>query len=109
MPNFYRDPITHKLTLKFYTKRGKLTRYAFACGYLEHDGPFTLSLEHGVYIIKGLSDDGYHAHQTTRRLSDARCILRTVGHIYGRLPINRHIVVPRHSERWQRNEHRTNA
>ena len=76
------------------TKRGKLTRYAFACGYLERDGPFTLGWEHCCYHVKGVSVDGHRVYETTRLLAEARRILRTVGHMYGRLPIDRRIVAP---------------
>lgn len=40
---------------EIYTKRGKLSAYGFACGYIERkETPFkrlTLSKEHNVYIV----------------------------------------------------------
>ena len=37
----------------FYTKRGLLTRYGFSCGYVEERKGLSLSMEHGVYHVKG--------------------------------------------------------
>jgi hypothetical protein len=42
--------------VKFYTKRGKLTVYAFRCGYVEEKGSLNLYMEHGVYHVRGFSN-----------------------------------------------------
>ena len=34
---------------RFYDTRGRLTRYAFGCGYIERHAGVTLWQEHGVY------------------------------------------------------------
>jgi hypothetical protein len=38
---------------RYYTKRGLLTRYSFACGYVEKKGGLSLYMEHGVYHVRG--------------------------------------------------------
>ena len=38
---------------KFYTKNGRLTSYALACGYIENVGGYLeLSSEHNIYHVK---------------------------------------------------------
>ena len=63
---------------KFKTKRGRLTAYAFACGYIERRGPWKLYQEHGVYHIKGISPEnpGQMYWDTARTLTEARVCLR---------------------------------
>lgn len=38
---------------KFYNKDGSLTRYSFACGYVEQKNGLRLHMEHGVYHVRG--------------------------------------------------------
>ena len=45
------------MSSKFYTKRGLLTRYSFACGYVEKKDGLTLHMEHGVYHVRGFRDN----------------------------------------------------
>ena len=40
------------MTMKLLTKDGKLTAYAFACGYVEKRGFVTLCREYGAYLCK---------------------------------------------------------
>lgn len=37
----------------FYTKSGLLTRYSFACGYVERRRGLSLYMEHGTYQVRG--------------------------------------------------------
>lgn len=74
---------------KLKTKTGRLTSYGFACGYVERSGPFTLSMEHGVYHIKGYSYTGARIWETARTLTQARKALRTIRNTQG-LPSNDH-------------------
>ena len=64
--------------MRLETKTGKLTSYAFACGYIERRGPFTLFREHGCYHIKGIKNDKVE-WLTARTLTEARKLLRTIG------------------------------
>jgi hypothetical protein len=57
--------------VKFYTKRGKLTVYAFRCGYVEKKGDLALHMEHGVYHIRGFSN-GSHVMGAFDTLVEAR-------------------------------------
>lgn len=61
--------------LKFYNQKGNLTRYAFACGYIERNKHVTLSMEHGVYIVRGFVD-GTHINESFRNVTDARKVVR---------------------------------
>lgn len=40
------------MTPSFYTSRGRLTAYAFACGYIERGQDIMLWREHGVYHVR---------------------------------------------------------
>ena len=42
---------------KFYNKDGSLTRYSFACGYVERKDDLTLHMEHGVYHVRGFRNN----------------------------------------------------
>jgi hypothetical protein len=83
-------------TPKFYTANGRLTAYAFACGYLETDGPFKLYREHGVYHVVGFAPiGGARIWRSARTLREGRETLRDVGNAYGVLPIDRGACAPR--------------
>ena len=64
--------------MELHDKRGRLTGYAFACGYVERTGRITLSREHGCFHIKGFTrlGEGFSTHvwETARTLRDARRI-----------------------------------
>ena len=70
------------------TKSGRLTAYGFACGYVERSGPFTLSMEHGVYHVKGYGVNS-RVCSSYRTLTQARRELRTIRNTDG-LPENSH-------------------
>jgi len=63
---------------RFATKRGQLTAYALACGYIQRRGPWKLYREHGVYHVKGFAPEhpGQLYWDTARTLTEARKILR---------------------------------
>ena len=68
------------------TKAGKLTAYAFACGYIERRGNYKLWSEHGVYHVNGIDRDSQGIAQagdchwkTTVSLHKARRMLRAMG------------------------------
>jgi hypothetical protein len=63
----------------FYTKRGLLTRYSFACGYVEKKGGLSLHMEHDVYHVRGFltkTQDGketeYHIMGSFSHVKEAR-------------------------------------
>jgi hypothetical protein len=72
----------------FYTRRGQLTAYALACGYLERRGAFTLWREHGVYHVRGFGHDGARHWQSGQSLTWGRRMLRQLYQIHG--TANRH-------------------
>ncbi len=49
-----------------HTKRGRVTAYGFACGYVERyergEHRVTLLYEHGAYILRGFDVLGHYAH-----------------------------------------------
>jgi len=58
-----------------------LTRYAFSCGYIEWNKSKklwskNLSMEHGVFHVKGFDVHGTHVWQSFRTLKEARAYLR---------------------------------
>lgn len=61
---------------QFRTTRGRLTAYAFGCGYLEKRTQGTcetvLWREHGVYHVRQVSDGRRVFWQTFRQLGTAR-------------------------------------
>ena len=61
----------------FYTKRGKLTRYSFACGYVEFNKDRTknLSQEHHVYHVKGFDSNDHPIWRSFDNLGEARKFL----------------------------------
>jgi len=69
---------------RFHTAAGRLTAYAFACGYIERLGTLTLGREHNVYHVKGIAPlTGVHVWETYRTLTEARQQLRTLWNIHG--------------------------
>lgn len=69
--------------MKLRTKDGKLTAYAFACGYVESLGGFTLYREHGIYHVRGFGGSAVRHWLTVRTLSKARKTLKTLDNMYG--------------------------
>lgn len=65
---------------KFYTKRGLLTRYAFACGYTESKDGLTLSMEHGVYHVRGFQQ-GKHIVGSFAHVTKARQFMSRKDHV----------------------------
>lgn len=59
----------------FYTAAGRLTRYAFVCGYIEQRQDSSLSLQHGVFTVSGLRD-GKQISQCFEGLVAARHFFR---------------------------------
>jgi len=62
--------------MKLTTKNGKLTGYAFACGYVESkekddDNRLTLSKEHGAFHIRGFLG-GVHIWECPDNLTEGR-------------------------------------
>ena len=61
--------------LQFQDATGRLTAYAFACGYVERKGSggnrSALLLQHGVYYVKGFRN-GVHFWKTFDQLVNAR-------------------------------------
>lgn len=68
---------------KFYTNKGKLSSYAFSCGYVESKFKLNLSLENGVYHIKGYTKKDSWVHTSFRTLTKARKFVRE-NTFYGR-------------------------
>ena len=67
---------------KFRTKAGKLTRYSFACGYIEtkeidNETRGTISLEPNGYHVKGFKN-GVHFWEIFERVKDARKYLNSM-------------------------------
>ena len=58
---------------RFKTKRGRLTPYSFACGYVERIGCVVLGMHHGVYLACRNPWFG-HAVEGSRSLTEARRI-----------------------------------
>lgn len=56
---------------KFYTKAGKLTRYAFSCGYVESKGELKLDMRHGTYHVAGFIE-GKHVQGSFDTVTEAR-------------------------------------
>jgi hypothetical protein len=70
--------------VKFYTKRGKLTVYAFRCGYTESKGGLTLHMEHGVYHLRGFIP-GKRVVGSFDKLKEARkCLNNPTTHVCSR-------------------------
>ena len=63
---------------KCYNADGSLTKYAFACGYLQTRGRITLSMEHHVMIVKGFQKNGTYVVQGFYKLTEARKFFRKV-------------------------------
>lgn len=56
-----------------YNASGRLTRYAFACGSIEHVGDVSIVMEHGAFILR--RHPGHragHMIQSCRTLTEAR-------------------------------------
>ena len=62
----------------FYTRAGKLTRYAFACGYVEQKGQLNLHQQHGVYHLRGWTPAGLRVMESRQTLKEARSLLSTL-------------------------------
>ena len=67
--------IERKQPCVFYTKAGKLTRYAFSCGYVEKKGELTLEMENGTYHVKGWINDK-HVWVSFDKITPARKFLK---------------------------------
>jgi hypothetical protein len=61
---------------KFLDKRGRLTAYAFTCGYIEPREDCSLAKDDhaNFYIVKGWKK-GTYSRETTMKLKEARKIL----------------------------------
>jgi hypothetical protein len=68
--------------MKLRNKRGELTSYAFACGYIEKRKLMTLSREHNTYLIKGISSYGVHVMRGFTTLGEARKALYILSNLY---------------------------
>lgn len=74
---FKKDNVTFtELYPKFRTKAGKLTRYAFACGYIEQkeiddNNRGSIEMNNGTFEVKGFRN-GAHFYQVFRLVKDAR-------------------------------------
>ena len=71
-----------ELNPKFKTKAGKLTRYSFACGYIEQkevdaSNRGTIALEPNGYHVKGFKN-GVHFWEIFERVKDARKFLNSM-------------------------------
>jgi uncharacterized protein (DUF1330 family) len=62
--------------MKMRDKRGQLTAYAFACGYIERIGQLNLSRGHNAYYVKG-GIDNTHIYKVFTTLKDARKCMRS--------------------------------
>lgn len=62
--------------MELLTATGALTRYGFACGYIERRASLTLYREHSCYHVKGFNAAGAHRWETCYTLAEARRILR---------------------------------
>ena len=60
----------------FYNKDGTLTRYAFSCGYVEVHGDKNLSMEHGVFHVKGVNAKHQRCWESFDKVKHARAFLR---------------------------------
>lgn len=69
--------------MKLQDKHGRLTAYAYACGYVTNLYYFRLWREHGVYHVNGTSPTAGRIWQSYRTLTDARKGLRTLDNMYG--------------------------
>lgn len=68
--------------MKLHTKNGKLTAYAFACGYVERkekddDNRLTLSKEHGAFHLRGLLN-GVRVWECLETLAAGRKMMRSL-------------------------------
>jgi hypothetical protein len=60
---------------KFFNADRSLTRYALRCGYVQEKRAKNLSMEHGVFHIKGWDVNGKHVWESFDRLKEARAFL----------------------------------
>jgi len=60
-------------------KSGRVTAYGFACGYMEKTKTAQLTMQHGTYLVQGWNAKGERVYLTTKRLAEARKMLRAVG------------------------------
>jgi hypothetical protein len=68
--------------MKLHTKNGKLTAYAFACGYVERkekngDNRLTLSKEHGAFHLRGFLG-GVHVWECPDTLTAGRKMMHSL-------------------------------
>lgn len=68
--------ITISQRCAFYNADKSLTRYAFSCGYVEWKGSKNLSMEHGVFHVKGTNAQGEQVWESFNQLTEARRFLR---------------------------------
>ena len=59
----------------FYNKDGTLTRYALSCGYVERNDFRNLSMEHGVFHVKGVDNNGKRVWKSFDKVKHARAFL----------------------------------
>lgn len=60
---------------RFYDGRGRLSAYAFACGYVERFAGVALEREHGTYHAKrAATDDAPHAWESAATLREGRAL-----------------------------------
>jgi hypothetical protein len=62
----------------FYTRAGKLTMYALACGYVEQKGDLKLHQQHGTYHVIGTTPKGDKVWESRDKLGEARTLLSTL-------------------------------
>jgi hypothetical protein len=63
---------------KFYNANGSLTKYAFACGYMEKRGDITLFRQHTVMHVAGFTKTGLRVWESFDNLTPARRFFRKV-------------------------------
>jgi hypothetical protein len=64
-------PSQKEAVMNLLDKEQRLTKYAFSCGYVERHMELCLSLEHGVYFVKGFAGE-FHVMHSFRTLGEAR-------------------------------------
>ena len=56
----------------FFNADRSLTKYALSCGYVQEKLAKNLSMEHGVFYVKGMNVLGEHVWQSFDTLKEAR-------------------------------------
>ena len=59
----------------FFNADKSLTRYSLSCGYVQWKRAKNLSMEHGVFHVKGFDIQGTHVWKSFASLKEARTFL----------------------------------